>query len=126
MQRPAVRTGDTSEAQHLVTWVRSAQAAVWQCTLGVSVLLHSPHQQHLADTFCIAVQEALLAAKLSAADAAAQAAVDDMLAEQALDGEDVESKEAEEGGGIAEDLEDSFIEEEDADDAESDSARRLL
>ena len=49
-----------------------------------------------------------------------------MLAEQALDAEDAESKEAEEGGGIAEDLEDSFVEEEDADDAESDSARRLL
>ncbi len=72
------------------------------------------------------MQEALLAAKLSAADAAAQAAVDDMLAEQALDAEDAESKEAEEGGGIAEDLEDSLVEEEDADDAESDSARRLL
>ena len=90
------------------------------------MLLHSPHQQHLADTVSIAVQEALLAAKVSAADAAAQAAVDDMLAEQALDSDDVESKEAEEGGGIAEDLEDSFVEEEDADDAESDSARRLL
>ena len=90
------------------------------------VTLHGPHQQHLGGTFCIAMQEALLVAKVSAADAAAQAAVDDMLAEQALDAEDVESKEAEEGGGIAEDLEDSFIEEEDADDAKSDSARRLL